>query len=116
MLTARQRKEPCSLRGDRPEVKELRGFELTGTNIPNFYPWHILMKMTTRSMQGRMFLKSGYLTEPVSLSQVLFINIFPGGYSLEETPDPFPNSAVKLQDANGTAGATPWESQSPPGL
>ena len=47
-------------------------------------------------MQGRMFLKSGYLTEPVSLSQVLFINNFPGGYSLEETPDPIPNSAVKL--------------------
>ena len=44
------------------------------------------------------------------------INNFPGGHSLEETPDPFPNSAVKLQDANGTAGATPWESQSPPGL
>ena len=52
----------------------------------------------------------------MSLSQALFINNFPGGYSLEETPDPIPNSAVKLQDANGTAGATPWESQSPPGL
>ena len=25
-------------------MKELRGFELTGTNIPNFYPWHILDK------------------------------------------------------------------------
>ena len=60
--------------------------------------------------------KSGYLTGSVSLSQTLFINSFPGGYSLEETPDPIPNSAVKLQDANGTAGATPWESQSPPGL
>ena len=33
-----------------------------------------------------------------------------------ETPDPIPNSAVKHEDANGTAGATPWESQSPPGL
>ena len=61
-----------------------------------------------------MFLKSGYFqglafTDPV-------INNFPGGNSLEETPDPIPNSAVKLKDANGTAGATPWESQSPPGL
>ena len=41
---------------------------------------------------------------------------FPGGYCLEETPDPIPNSAVKLKDANGTAGVTPWESRSPPGL
>ena len=41
---------------------------------------------------------------------------FPGGYCLEETPDPIPNSAVKLKDANGTAGAAPWESRSPPGL
>ena len=65
---------------------------------------------------GRMFLKSGYLTGLLSLSATLFINNFPGGYSLDETPDPIPNSAVKLQDANGTAGATPWESQSPPGL
>ena len=52
----------------------------------------------------------------MSLSQTLFINNFPGGYSLVETPDPIPNSAVKHKDANGTAGATPWESQSPPGL
>ena len=41
---------------------------------------------------------------------------FPGGYGLEETPDPIPNSAVKLKDANGTAGVTPWESRLPPGL
>ena len=41
---------------------------------------------------------------------------FPGGYCLEETPDPIPNSAVKLKDANGTAGVTPWESRSLPGL
>ena len=41
---------------------------------------------------------------------------FPGGYCLEETPDPIPNSAVKLKDANGTAGAAPWESRLPPGL
>ncbi len=44
------------------------------------------------------------------------IYYFSGGYGLEETPDPIPNSAVKLKDANGTAGATPWESRSPPGL
>ena len=46
----------------------------------------------------------------------LLINNFPGGYSLVETPDPIPNSAVKHEDANGTAGVTPWESRSPPGL
>ena len=41
---------------------------------------------------------------------------FPGGYGLEVTPDPFPNSVVKLKDAYDTAGATPWESRLPPGL
>ena len=46
----------------------------------------------------------------------VILNEFPGGYCLEETPDPIPNSAVKLKDANGTAGAAPWESRSPPGL
>ena len=48
-------------------------------------------------------------------SAPVYIN-FPGGNGLEETPDPIPNSAVKLKDAYGTAGATPWESRSPPGL
>ena len=75
-----------------------------------------ILRCITRSMQGWDVFKSGYLTGSVSLSQILFIKNFPGGYSLEETPDPIPNSAVKLQDANGTAGAAPWESQSPPGL
>ena len=65
---------------------------------------------------GRMFLKSGYLTGFVSLSRTLFINSFPGGYSLEETPDPIPNSAVKLKDADDTARATVWERRLPPTL
>ena len=95
MLTARQRKEPCSLRGDRPEVKELRGFELTGTNIPNIYPWQHLRCVNSIDARSDVF-KSGYETGFLSLSETLFINNFPGGYSLEETPDPIPNSAVKL--------------------
>ena len=52
----------------------------------------------------------------VSVTGTTLYNNFPGGYGLEETPDPIPNSVVKLKDANGTAGATPWESRSPPGL
>ena len=95
-------------------MKELRGFELTGTNIPRTCPWQ-RSDNTRNSIDAelnvfeiRIFSGSVH-TDPV-------INNFPGGNSLEETPDPIPNSAVKLKDANGTAGATPWESQSPPGL
>ncbi len=39
---------------------------------------------------------------------------FSGGYGREATPDPIPNSEVKLSSADGTAGATLWESRSPP--
>ncbi len=37
-----------------------------------------------------------------------------GGYSGEVTPDPIPNSEVKLASANGTAWETMWESRTPP--
>ena len=39
---------------------------------------------------------------------------FLGGHSEEVTPDPIPNSEVKLTSADGTAGETLWESRSPP--
>ena len=39
---------------------------------------------------------------------------FLGGHSSEVTPDPIPNSEVKLTSADGTAGETLWESRSPP--
>ena len=39
---------------------------------------------------------------------------FSGGYGREATPDPIPNSEVKLSSADGTAWATVWESRSPP--
>jgi hypothetical protein len=39
-----------------------------------------------------------------------------GGYSGEVTPDPIPNSEVKLASANGTARVTLWESRTPPDL
>ena len=35
---------------------------------------------------------------------------------MKVTPVPIPNTKVKLQCANGTAGATLWESRSSPGL
>jgi hypothetical protein len=38
-----------------------------------------------------------------------------GGDIEEVTPDPIPNSEVKLFGANGTAGGTQWESRSLPG-
>jgi hypothetical protein len=37
-----------------------------------------------------------------------------GDWSVEGTPGPIPNPAVKLNSADGTWGATPWESRSLP--
>ena len=37
-----------------------------------------------------------------------------GDYSEEATPDPIPNSEVKLFSADGTAWVTVWESRSSP--
>ena len=37
-----------------------------------------------------------------------------GDLSGEDTPGPIPNPAVKLVSADGTWGATPWESRSLP--
>ena len=42
--------------------------------------------------------------------------IFPVAHSEWETPLPIPNRAVKPLSADGTWGATPWESRSPPVL
>ena len=39
-----------------------------------------------------------------------------GGDFEEATPDPIPNSEVKLFGADGTAGGTLWESRTSPGL
>jgi hypothetical protein len=41
---------------------------------------------------------------------------FPGGYTEEVTPVPIPNTEVKLFRADGTAGATLWESRTLPGF
>ena len=37
-----------------------------------------------------------------------------GGYSVEATPVPIPNTAVKSHRADGTAGVAWWESTSLP--
>ena len=42
--------------------------------------------------------------------------VFPGGYTGEVTPVPIPNTEVKLSRANGTAGASLWESRTLPGF
>src|SRR5690242_5036322 len=41
---------------------------------------------------------------------------FPGGHRSRVTPVPIPNTEVKPATADGTAGATLWESRSLPGL
>jgi hypothetical protein len=45
-----------------------------------------------------------------------FVVFFPGGYTEEVTPVPIPNTEVKLFRADGTAGATLWESRTLPGF
>ena len=42
--------------------------------------------------------------------------VFPGGYAEKVTPVPIPNTEVKLLWADGTAGATLWESRTLPGF
>src|SRR5919205_2304845 len=37
-----------------------------------------------------------------------------GGHSERETPGHIPNPEAKTLSADGTAGATPWESRTPP--
>ena len=39
-----------------------------------------------------------------------------GGYNIEVTPVPIPNTEVKLYSADGTARATVWESRSLPDI
>jgi hypothetical protein len=39
---------------------------------------------------------------------------FAGVYSGEATPDPIPNSEVKLASGDGSAVVTPWESSTMP--
>ena len=46
----------------------------------------------------------------------LRFDFFPGGYTGEVTPVPIPNTEVKLSKANGTAGASLWESRTLPGF
>ena len=41
---------------------------------------------------------------------------FPGDSGGEATPVPIPNTEVKLSRADGTAGATLWESRTLPGF
>ena len=46
----------------------------------------------------------------------LFFHGFPVVIGEGETPVPIPNTAVKPSTADGTAGVTPWESRSLPGV
>ena len=53
----------------------------------------------------------GMLGFPLSLS---FLHNLAGDNSKEATPDPIPNSVVKLFRVDGTAWVTVWESRSLP--
>src|SRR5690606_32124942 len=54
-----------------------------------------------------------YPQPPVQLSGCSPTNVL-GGHSGGDPPVPIPNTAVKPSSAHGTAGATLWESRSPP--
>ena len=51
-----------------------------------------------------------------SSSNLFWASRFSGDVSEGATPDPIPNSEVKPFSADGTAGATLWESRSSPGF
>ena len=55
-------------------------------------------------------------SRPSQASTCSCFYVFPGGNSGEATPVPIPNTEVKLSRADGTAGATLWESRTLPGF
>ena len=58
----------------------------------------------------------GLIERHAHSAQLVLRFVFPGGNSGEATPVPIPNTEVKLSRADGTAGATLWESRTLPGF
>ena len=79
--------------------------ELTGTNTPRTYPK--IRAIIIYSYDLNVCRDAVYR---VPTQHTIFL----GGHGAEETPDPIPNSVVKLGHAYGTARAAVWESRSPP--
>ena len=75
--------------------------ELTSTNRP--------CGLTTSSSIFRR-----WVAPRLRLRHTYKIWTFSGAYGGEVTPDPIPNSEVKLSSANGTAWVTMWESRTVP--
>ena len=89
---------------DRPEVYAQQCVQLTGTNRPRAWIF------------GSNFarVRYGVLEGPAPRFARRTIDL--GGHSGREIPVPIPNTEVKPASADGTWGATPWESRSPPEL
>src|ERR1700709_1180919 len=68
-----------------------------------------------RGLDGYFYLRYPYLACAVFKLHRASRKI-PVVHSERETPLPIPNRAVKPFSADGTWGATPWESRSPPVL
>src|ERR1700710_1580937 len=68
-----------------------------------------------RGLDGYFYLQYPYLACAVFKLHRASRKI-PVVHSERETPLPIPNRAVKPFSADGTWGATPWESRSPPVL
>ena len=77
--------------------------ELTGTNCP------FGLTFGRRTLDAA----SSFMLEhlPPKADSILV-----GGDSTEDPPVPIPNTEVKLQYADGTAGEARWESRSPPAI
>ena len=54
--------------------------------------------------------------EPKAQAGARSVEQVPGGHRIRATPVPIPNTEVKPDTADGTVGATPWESRSLPGV
>ena len=71
--------------------------------------------VATNHQSQRVIRRTRIESAHFSISTARASNVFPGGNSEEATPVPIPNTEVKLSRADGTAGATLWESRSLPG-
>ena len=72
---------------------------------------HPELGLRTRPKWSQRSLASGLTKAPLDENPKIS-----GGDIEEVTPDPIPNSEVKLFGADGTAREAVWESRKPPGL
>ena len=96
-------------------MEALQGVELTGTNRS----CGLVISLRQTSNFERHTQDSGCELQSAPQPSPLAKDFGPkisGGDFEEATPDPIPNSEVKLFGADGTAREAVWESRTPPGF